>query len=185
MWAATKCVGWHVGVRCRRRPMRMPTGGPGAILRPVVQGRRFAMKFGVILGLVVVLAGCSSERLPQPPTAPTPSVAPAPPPPPPPPPTPTTGTALLWAMVIVASGPCIEGATIQIVGPQGAGKAIPQQTPCDAWADDGGVLLQNLPAGIEVTLRGAAPGYVAREMRFLPSSPDSYQAVFITLEKAQ
>ncbi len=141
------------------------------------------MKFGVaILVIVVVLAGCSNEGVSPPPTAPTSPVAPAPPAPPPP----TTGSALLWVMVLPAdSGQCIEGATIQIVGAEGAGKAIPQGTPCDAWGYDGGLLLEDLTLGVKVTLRGAATGYKPREMSFLPSSPNSYQAVFIELSKAR
>ena len=83
------------------------------------------MKFGVTILLIVVLAGCSSERVPRTPTAPD-SPAPAPPAPP----TPTTGSALLWVMVIGESGACIDGATIQIVGAQGDGQPTPQLTPC-------------------------------------------------------
>lgn len=141
------------------------------------------MKFGAaILVIVVVLAGCSSEGVPRIPTTPTSPVAPAPPAPP----TPTTGSALLWVMVIGESGVCIDGATIQIVGAQGAGEAIAQRTPCGVWDDDGGLLLTDLTPGVELTLRGAATGYTRREMSFLPfPTPGSYQAVFITLSKAQ
>ena len=141
------------------------------------------MKFGVtILIIVVVLAGCSSEGVPRTPTAPTSPVAPAPPAPP----TPTNGSALLWVMVIGESGACIDGATIQIVGAQGAGEAIPQRTPCGVWDYDGGLLLTDLTPGVELALRGAATGYTQREMGFLPfPTPGSYQAVFITLSKAQ
>jgi hypothetical protein len=141
------------------------------------------MKFGVtILIIVVVLAGCSSESVPRTPTAPTSPVAPAPPAPP----TPTTGSALLWVMVIGESGACIDGATIQIVGAQGAGEAVPQRTPCGVWDYDGGLLLTDLTPGVELTLRGAATGYTQRELSFLPfPTPGSYQAVFITLSKAQ
>jgi hypothetical protein len=141
------------------------------------------MKFGVaILVIVVGLAGCSSEGVPPTPTAPTSPVAPAPPAPP----LPTTGYALLWVMVLADSGACIEGATIQIVGAQSAGEAIPQKTPCDAWGYDGGLLLEDLTPGVKVTLRGAATGYTPREMSFLPfPTPGSYHAVFIDLSKAR
>jgi hypothetical protein len=140
------------------------------------------MKFGVaILVVVVVLAGCSSEGVPPTPTVPTSPVAPAPPAPP----QPTTGSALLWVMVLANSGACIEGATIQIVGAQGAGEAMPQKTPCDAWGYDGGLLLEDLTPGVKVTLRGVAPGYTPREESFLPFPvPGSYQAVSIELSKA-
>ena len=84
------------------------------------------------------------------------------------------------------SGVCLEGATIQIVRAQGAGEPVPQQTPCDAWGDYGGLLLDGLNPGEAVTLRGAAPGYASRETSFLPFvMPGSYHAVFITLSKPQ
>ena len=79
-------------------------------------------------------------------------------------------------MVIGESGACIEGATIQIVGAQGAGEPIPQRTPCGVWDYDGGLLLTDLTPGVEVTLRGAASGYTPREMSFLPfPMPGSYK----------
>ena len=137
------------------------------------------MKFGVAI-LVVALAGCSSESVPRIPTAPA-SLATVPAPPAPP-----TGSALLWVMVIGDSGGCIDGATIQIVRAEGAGEPIPQKTPCGVWDDDGGLLLTDLTPGVELTLLGAASGYAPREMSFLPfQTPGSYQAVFITLSKAQ
>ena len=144
------------------------------------------MKFGAAtLVVVVALAGCSREGVPPTPTAPTSPVAVAPAPPAPPPA--TTGSALLWVMVFPAggSGACLEGATIQIMGAQGAGEPIPQE-PCDYWGYYGGLLLKDLTPGVEVTLRGAAPGYTPREKSFLPfPTPGSYQAVFIELSKAQ
>jgi hypothetical protein len=150
----------------------------------VVPGvRRFAMKFGVAILVIVALAGCSREGVPGIPTAPaSPSADPAPPAPPAPP----TGSALLWVMVIGESGACIEGATIQIVRAEGAGEPIPQRTPCGAWDYDGGLVLTDLTPGVELKLRGAANGYARAEMSFLPFPiPGSYQAVFITLSKAQ
>jgi hypothetical protein len=140
------------------------------------------MKFGVAILVIVALAGCSRESVPRIPTAPASPIAnPAPPAPPAPP----TGSAQLWVMVIGESGACIDGATIQIVGAEGAGDPIPQRTPCDVWDDGGGLLLTDLTPGVELTLRGAASGYAQHEMSFLPFSPGSYRAVFITLSKAQ
>jgi hypothetical protein len=139
-----------------------------------------AMKFGVIMLVLVAVAGCSRESVPGIPTAPAaPVAAPAPPAPP-------TGSALLWVMVISETGSCIEGATIQIVRAEGAGEPIPQRTPCGAWDDDGGLLLTDLRPDVDLTLRGAARGYARREMSFRPfPMPGSYRAVFITLSKAQ
>ena len=137
------------------------------------------MKFSIAILVIVVLAGCSNESVPRMPTAASPVAAPASP-------TPTTGSALLWVMVLDDSGGCIEGATIQIVRAEGAGEAIPQSTPCDAWGYDGGLLLKDLTPGVKLTLRGAASGYAPSEMSFLPfPMPGSYRAVFITLSKAQ
>ena len=143
---------------------------------------KFAMKLGVAILVIVVLTGCSSESVPRIPTAPASPVASAPPTPP----TPTTGSALLWVMVIGEGGACIDGATVQIVRAQGAGEPIPQRTPCGVWDYDGGLLLTDLTPGVELTLRGAATGYTRSEKSFLPfPTPGSYQAVFITLAKAQ
>jgi hypothetical protein len=97
---------------------------------------------------------------------------------------PPTGSARLWVMVIDESGVCIDGATIQIVGAEGAGDPIPQLTPCSAWDVDGGLLLTGLAPDEEVTLRGAARGYAPREMSFRPF-PGAFRAVFIGLSKAQ
>ena len=83
-------------------------------------------------------------------------------------PSPPTGSALLWVMVIEESGVCIDGATIQAVGLEGAGEPIPQMTPCTVWDYDGGLFLRDLTPGVELTLRAAASGYAPREMSFLP-----------------
>ena len=101
---------------------------------------------------------------------------------PPAPPAPPAGSALLWVMVVDASGGCIEGATIQIVRAEGVGDPIPQSTPCSVWDVDGGLLLTHLPDE-ELTLRGAAPGYAPREMRFLPFAGPELRAVFIELSR--
>ena len=141
------------------------------------------MKFGVAILVIIALSGCSRESVPRIPTAPTSPVAD---PRPPVPPAPPTGSALLWVMVIGQSGACIDGATIQIVGVQGAGEPMPQRTPCGVWDYDGGLLLTDLTPGVEVRLRGAATGYTHSEMSFLPPPiPGAYHAVFITLSKAQ
>jgi hypothetical protein len=144
------------------------------------------MKCCAAILAIVVLAGCSNEGVSRIPTAPTPTAPTAPADPTPPtPPTPTTSSALLWVMVVGESGACIDGATIQIVGGQAAGEPIPQRTPCGVWDYDGGLVLTGLTPGVELTLRGAATGYPPGEMSFRPSATGPYQAVFITLLKAQ
>ena len=136
------------------------------------------MKFAVTVLVPVALAACSSQSAPTAPAPVSPPAVPAPP-------GPASGSALLWVMVLGDGGLCIQGATIQMVRAGGAGEPI-AQTPCAAWDSDGGVLLTDLTPGVEVTLRGAAPGYAPREMKFLPFPvPGSYHAVFIELSKAQ
>ena len=98
---------------------------------------------------------------------------------------PATGSARLWVMVIDESGGCIEGATIQIVGAEGAGDPIPQITPCSVWEVDGGLLLTGLAPDEELTLRGAARGYAPREMSVLPFPASFVRDVVIELSKAQ
>jgi len=129
------------------------------------------MKFVVAVLLILVVAGCSGESVP---TAYSPPIAP----------TPTPTSALLWVMVIDDYGACIDGATIQIIGPQRAGEPEPPETPCNMWDIDGGLVFKDLTPGVELTLRGAARGYTSGETTFLPFPiPGSYRAVFITLSK--
>jgi hypothetical protein len=70
-------------------------------------------------------------------------------------------------MVVDEAGLCIVGATIEVV--DGAGHAVTQTTPCDAWAYDGGVVFRDLTPGVEMTLRASASGYAAQEKTVVPS----------------
>jgi hypothetical protein len=88
-------------------------------------------------------------------------------------------------MVIDGGGVCIEGATVLIVAGQSVGGTIVQQTPCDAWAYDGGFLLEDLTPGVEITLRASAGGWTTQEKTFLPMSRAAYSAVFIKLSKLE
>jgi hypothetical protein len=138
-----------------------------------------AMKFGVTILVVVVLAGCSRDSGPSVPTAPAPPAVAGPSPP-------TDRSALLWVMVVGEGGGCIEEATIQRISPSGVEEPVRQDTPCGVWDYGGGLLLQDLADGVELTLRGAAPGYLSREGKFLPTPRHMpYRAVFIELQKAQ
>ena len=137
------------------------------------------MKFGVTILVVVALVGCSRDSGPSMPTAPAPPAVAGPAPP-------TDRSALLWVMVVGEGGGCLEGATIQRISASGVDEAVQQDTPCGVWDDGGGLLLQDLAVGVELTLRGAAPGYLSREGTFLPTPRHMpYRAVFIELRKTQ
>jgi hypothetical protein len=129
------------------------------------------MKFGLAV-LVVALTGCSGQNSwAPPPTAPanTPVIS---------------NIGLLWVMVVDEGGVCLDKGTIQVLGADGPGPALPQHTPCDAWDHGGGVTLEALPAGVEARLRGAAPGYTSRDVSFMPSSGgESYSVVLIKLPR--
>jgi hypothetical protein len=85
----------------------------------------------------------------------------------------------LWGMVITDSGVCIVGATATVVGGQGVGQSIPQETPCDAWAYSGGFLFTNLIPGVPMTIRASAPGFADREMTVIPSSGPQQSVLFV------
>ena len=97
------------------------------------------------------------------------------------PPTAQTGSLVdLWGFVIDDSGLCIDGATVQVVGGQGIGQSITQETPCSAWDYAGGFVFKNLTPGVAMTLRAAAPGWTTQEQTFVPPSAT---AVDLTLRK--
>jgi hypothetical protein len=83
------------------------------------------------------------------------------------PPTGNTDT-WIWLMVVDQTGACITGATIQVVAGQDVGEPITQQTPCDAWGEEGGVEYHHLTAGMSMTLRATAPGYATEEKTITP-----------------
>jgi uncharacterized protein (DUF39 family) len=89
---------------------------------------------------------------------------------------------LLFGFVIDRSGACIADATVQIIKPT-LGESLVQRTPCSVWDYDGGFFFRDLTPGVELTLHAEAPGYMAAESTFLPSSPWGYQAVSIVLTR--
>jgi hypothetical protein len=93
-----------------------------------------------------------------------------------------SSSGLLFGFVIDRSGACIADATVQVVRPA-VGQSIVQRTPCSVWDYDGGFFFTDLTPGVELTLRAEAPGYMAAESTFLPSSPSGYQAVSIVLTR--
>ena len=74
----------------------------------------------------------------------------------------------IWVMVVDPSGACIPGATVQVVAGQAVGNPITQETPCSVWDYSGGVEYHNLAAGVSMTVRASAPGYVAEEKIITP-----------------
>jgi hypothetical protein len=56
-----------------------------------------------------------------------------------------------------------------MVSGESHGEVVTQITPCDVWADDGGVVFWNLKPNVPVTLRASQDsGYIAREVTVLP-----------------
>jgi hypothetical protein len=53
---------------------------------------------------------------------------------------------------------------------QRAGAILTQDTACDYWDYGGGVTFTDLTPNVEMTLRAAAPGYVAQERTVAPKS---------------
>jgi hypothetical protein len=90
-------------------------------------------------------------------------------------------------MVIEAggSGVCILGARVEVMvaGTHVQGATI--TNPCDVW-DVGGLFFNDLPRGVEVTLRASAAGYLPREIVMTPApSPGVLRATIIELPQAQ
>ena len=72
-------------------------------------------------------------------------------------------------MIIERSGVCIVGASVRVLDGQRAGVSMTQETPCDAWAYSGGFEFDSLTAGIPMTLRVSAPGYVDLDATVTPT----------------
>jgi hypothetical protein len=107
------------------------------------------------LGTAVValtLCGCAESKVDS--TAPAPSAS---------------KNAIVWGMVLDASGACIPGAVALVVAGQGAGQSRTQVTPCAAWDLEGGFVLKDLTAGVELTVQASAPGYATLQKTVVPS----------------
>jgi hypothetical protein len=115
--------------------------------------------------LAVATSACSGDSNPAP-TVPTVPDAPAPPTPS----GPSSSVAFLWGMVIERSGVCIVGASVRVLDGQRAGESMTQETPCDAWGYSGGFGWDSLKAGIPMTLRLSAPGYVDLDTTVTPTA---------------
>ncbi len=82
---------------------------------------------------------------------------------------PAPGTAFLMVMAVDASGICIVGATVEVIGGQRAGTTMTQSGACDAWwfAE---IEFVGLTPGVEMTLRVSAPGYSPQVVTVIPTS---------------
>lgn len=118
------------------------------------------MKIALSILSVFTLVGCSGETPYRLPTYPEP--------PPDLPPGQSASLTSLWGMVVAESGVCIVGASVTVVKGQGLGQTITQTTPCDAWGYGNGFEFRNLTAGVEMTLRSSAMGYVPEEKTVVP-----------------
>ena len=138
------------------------------------------------LALIVVTmlsAACSRESIPPGiPSAPSPSTPPSPAPDPPAPAPAQPGA--LWAMVISPTGGCIDGATLQVIAGGAVVQSGTQTDDCSVWDYGGGFLFKSLTAGVDVTLRASAPGYIGKDQTATPET-SVQRAVIIELRPAQ
>jgi hypothetical protein len=86
---------------------------------------------------------------------------------------------MLWGMVVEKSGLCIHGATVRLVDGAAVGDSVVQKAPCDVWDYGGGFELKGLPAGVPVTIRAAAPGFVAKEVTVVAPPPGDWQTATV------
>jgi len=119
------------------------------------------------------VAACSGESVTPLPTVPNPPVPPVP-----------SGSTFLWGMVIEQSGICIPDARVRVVAGQRAGENLTQVTPCDAWGYGAGFVFNPVTAGVPMTLRISAPGYVDLDTTLTPSLGPQ-QAVLIAPARAK
>ena len=125
------------------------------------------MKFVLVAFATVTILGCAPDsalRLPTSPGQTLPGSTPSSPNLAPP-----NLSGLVWMMAVGQSGGCVEGATLDVVGGQGAGRSSTQITPCGVWDYEGGLILRDLTPGVELTVRVSAPGYATKETTLLPS----------------
>ena len=119
------------------------------------------MKFAVISLVTFTFLGCSEDSVP---TVPAPFVTAAPAP------APIPGqTTFVWVVVIDDAGVCIRGATVEVVGGQGLGKTVAQNTPCSYWDPDFAAQFRDLIPGVPLTLRASAEGYGPGEVTVVPT----------------
>jgi uncharacterized protein (DUF39 family) len=87
-------------------------------------------------------------------------------------------------MVINPTGGCIYGATLQVIVAGAVVQSGTQTDDCGAWDYGGGFLIKGLTAGVDVTLRASAPGYIGKDETATPET-SANRAVLIELRRAQ
>jgi hypothetical protein len=88
-----------------------------------------------------------------------------------------------WVKVF-ASDDCIF-AKVEIVGGQAIGQSATNEGDCDPWGF-GGAFFRGLRAGIAVTVRASAPGYLSQEITIMPTPVgQGMTATVITLPRIQ
>ena len=76
----------------------------------------------------------------------------------------------IWGKVVDASGLCIDSASVRVVEGQALDRSARQETPCDLWEPGGGFFLTDLVAGVPLTIRATAPGYLSLDRIVTPAS---------------
>lgn len=117
------------------------------------------MKLAAIAVAAFTFSACAGDTGPRTPSAPNAIVPTSVP----------SGAAFIAGMIVKESGVCIEGATVRVVRGQRAGESRTQATPCATWDIEGGFEFRSLTAGVEMTLRASAAGYVDEEQTVIPS----------------
>jgi len=130
------------------------------------------MRLPALILVALAASACSRESDPAPtvrdPTAPTP-------PAPPPSSGPSSSLTFLIGIIIGESSQCIVGASVRVVDGQRAGEGMMQETPCDVWGYSGGFEFNSVKAGIPMTLRASAQGYVDLDTTVYPTAgPQQY-----------
>jgi hypothetical protein len=131
------------------------------------------MRLALAILTMLTFLGCSGDGAgPAAPASPPPTF------PSPPSPTPDS-SAWVWAMVVAerGSGLCILDATVEVIAGQGLGQSAKQSEPCDIWWI-GGVEFKNLTAGVEITLRASAAGYVPEDKTVIPTTGPQRAVIF-------
>jgi hypothetical protein len=96
----------------------------------------------------------------------------------------SAGPLSLFGFVVDASGGCIEGATVEVIGGQRIGTVVPQVTPCSVWDYGNGFVLTGLAPGVAMTLRGSAPDHVSKDVTSYPQT-GTFTALAIVLSRKQ
>jgi hypothetical protein len=65
---------------------------------------------------------------------------------------------------------CVDDVTIEIVAGHGIGRRVQQANGCTAYEPDFRATFDNVPAGVELTVRASAPGYAPAEKTVIPKA---------------